>query len=85
MGVEVDQSMKSHPELAGEGIEYSWGQAKSVYRRAKLAQKKVRRTYAHWWLTVFLLMKDVGWRADKRDGATVFSLSTSLHTHLFLH
>ncbi len=40
MGVEVDRSTKSHPELAGEGIEYSWGRAKSVYRRAKLAQKK---------------------------------------------
>jgi hypothetical protein len=23
--VEVDQSTKSYPELAGEGIEYSWG------------------------------------------------------------
>jgi hypothetical protein len=25
LGVEVDRSMKSLPELAGEGIEYSWG------------------------------------------------------------
>ena len=31
LGVEVDRSTKSHPELAGEGIEYSWGRAKSVY------------------------------------------------------
>ncbi len=25
LGVEVDRSTKSHPELAGEGIEHSWG------------------------------------------------------------
>ena len=31
LGVEVDRSTKSHSELAGEGIEYSWGRAKSVY------------------------------------------------------
>jgi hypothetical protein len=31
LGVEVDRSTKSHMELAGEGIEYSWGRAKCVY------------------------------------------------------
>ena len=31
LGVEIDRSSKSHPELAGEGIEYSWGRAKYVY------------------------------------------------------
>jgi hypothetical protein len=40
LGVEVDCLTKCNLELAGEGIEYSWGQAKSVYRRAKLADKK---------------------------------------------
>ena len=45
LGVEVDRSTKSHPELAGEGIEYSWGRAKSVYRRAKLAQKKGKENF----------------------------------------
>jgi hypothetical protein len=25
LGVDVDQSTKIHPELAGGGIEYSWG------------------------------------------------------------
>ncbi len=40
LGVYVDRSTRSHLELAGEGIEYSWGRAKSVYRRAKLSQKK---------------------------------------------
>ncbi len=41
LGVEVDRSTKSHPELAGEGIEYSWGRAKCVYRRAPLEKKKL--------------------------------------------
>jgi hypothetical protein len=36
LGVEFDCSTKCHPELAGKGIEYSWGRVKSVYRRAKL-------------------------------------------------
>ena len=33
LGVEIDFSPKCHPELAGEGIEYSWGFAKRMYRR----------------------------------------------------
>jgi len=37
---EVDRSTKCHPELAGEGIEYSWGRAKGIYRRAQLSKKK---------------------------------------------
>ncbi len=39
-GVEVDRSTKCHPELAGKGIEYSWGRAKYVCRRTRLADKK---------------------------------------------
>jgi hypothetical protein len=45
LGVKVDCSMKCHPELAGKGIEYSWGLAKSVYRRAKLADKKGKEIF----------------------------------------
>ena len=45
LGVEVDRSTKSHPELAGEGIEYSWGRAKSVYRSSTLAQKKGKENF----------------------------------------
>ncbi len=45
LGVEVDRSTKSHPELAGEGIEYSWGRAKSVYQRSTLAQKKGKANF----------------------------------------
>jgi hypothetical protein len=40
LGVVVDRSTKSHPELAGEGIEYTWGRAKGVYQKARLADKK---------------------------------------------
>jgi hypothetical protein len=40
LGVVFDHSTKSHPELAGEGIEYTWGKAKGVYRNARLADKK---------------------------------------------
>ena len=45
LGVQVDRSTKCHPEMAGEGIEYSWGRAKSVYRRAKLAEKKGKENF----------------------------------------
>jgi hypothetical protein len=40
LGIEFDHLTKCHPEMAGEGIEYSWGRAKLVYQRAKLADKK---------------------------------------------
>jgi len=45
IGVVVDSTPKYHPELAGEGIEYSWGHAKGVYRRTPLAQKKGRDNF----------------------------------------
>jgi hypothetical protein len=33
LGVAVDGTPTFHAELAGEGIEYSWGYAKQLYRR----------------------------------------------------
>ncbi len=45
LGVKIDCSTKCHPEMAGEGIEYSWGRAKSVYWRAKLADKKGKENF----------------------------------------
>jgi hypothetical protein len=45
LGVEVDGSTKCHPEIAGEGIEYTWGRAKGVYRRARLSQKKGKENF----------------------------------------
>ena len=40
LGVIVDRSPKCHPEVAGEGIEYSWGCAKGKYRRLPLSDKR---------------------------------------------
>ncbi len=42
LNVEVDRSTKCHPELVGEGIEYTWGCAKGLYRKARLSDKKGR-------------------------------------------
>jgi len=43
IGVAVDATPKYHAELAGEGIEYSWGYSKSVYRHSPLSSKKGRQ------------------------------------------
>jgi hypothetical protein len=40
LGVEALIITKYHAEYAGEGIEYSWGASKTVYRRYPLASKK---------------------------------------------
>jgi len=40
LGAKALITTKYHAEYAGEGIEYSWGFAKSLYRRHPLAQKK---------------------------------------------
>ncbi len=45
MGVLVDCTPKCHCELAGEGIEYSWGCAKNYYRRLPLMEKKSKETF----------------------------------------
>jgi len=45
LGVEVDRSTKCHPELAGEGIEYTWGLAKGLYRKARLSDKKGKENF----------------------------------------
>ena len=34
LGIEMIQTPKCHPELAGRGIEYDWGRAKYHFRRA---------------------------------------------------
>jgi hypothetical protein len=36
---------KIHAELAGEGIEYSWGVTKGVYRRKPLRAKKGKESF----------------------------------------
>ena len=40
LGVTVDRTPKCHPELAGEGIEYTWGGAKGFYCRLKISEKR---------------------------------------------
>ncbi len=40
LGVEVDRSMKSHPELAGEGIEYSCGERSQFIEGQSLLKKR---------------------------------------------
>ena len=36
----VDWSPKCHPEVAGEGIEYAWAQAKSYIRRIPISRRR---------------------------------------------
>ena len=45
LGVSVLITPKFHAEMAGEGIEYSWGVAKSVYRRMPLDSKKGKTSF----------------------------------------
>jgi hypothetical protein len=45
LGVSVKITPKFHAELAGEGVEYSWGVAKGVYRRKPLNSKKGKESF----------------------------------------
>jgi len=45
MGVIVDRTPKCHCELAGEGIEYSWGCAKNYYRMLPIREKKSKELF----------------------------------------
>ncbi len=45
LGVEALITTKYHAEYAGEGIEYSWGASKAVYRRYPLACKKRKANF----------------------------------------
>ena len=45
VSISVDRTPKCHPELAGEGIEYSWGAAKNYYRRLPLKDKKGKENF----------------------------------------
>jgi hypothetical protein len=45
LGVLIDRTPKCHPELAGEGIEYSWGCAKNFYRRLPLDEKRRKEKF----------------------------------------
>jgi hypothetical protein len=43
LGEEVERSSKSHSELAGEGIEHSWGRAKCVLWKSAACPKAGKR------------------------------------------
>jgi len=45
MGVYFDCTPKCHCELAGEGIEYSWGCTKNYYQNIDLVQKKGKENF----------------------------------------
>ena len=45
MGVLVDRTPKCHAEIAGEGIEYTWGYGKNHYRRQPLSLKGKKDTF----------------------------------------
>jgi hypothetical protein len=45
LGVIVDRTPKCHCEMAGEGIEYSWGLGKNAYRRFPMADKKSKEKF----------------------------------------
>ena len=39
MGATLHRSPKYHCEIAGEGVEYSWGNAKMLYRRTPYSER----------------------------------------------
>ena len=43
--ITVDRNPRCHPELAGEGIKYSWGCTNSFYRRLPLYEKRGRDNF----------------------------------------
>ena len=45
MGILVDRTPKCHCEMAGEGVEYSWGCAKNAYRAKPIGEKRGKETY----------------------------------------
>ncbi len=45
MGVIIDRTPKCHCEMAGKGVEYSWGCAKNAYRAKPIGEKRGKETY----------------------------------------
>jgi len=45
LGATVDRTPKCHPEMAGEGIEYSWGCGKNRYRHLPINQRKTKEDF----------------------------------------
>ena len=45
LGILVDRTPKCHPEIVGEGIEYSWGCSKGAYHRVPFTEKKMKEKF----------------------------------------
>jgi hypothetical protein len=45
LGAKIDRTPKCHCELAGEGIEYSWGCAKNFFRQQPLKDKRKKENF----------------------------------------
>jgi hypothetical protein len=45
LGAKIDRTPKCHCELAGEGIEYSWGCAKNYFRQQPLKDKRKKENF----------------------------------------
>lgn len=45
LGIIVDRTPKCHCEIAGEGIEYSWGKGKNKYRGLPIKDKKTKAKF----------------------------------------
>ena len=45
MTVVVERSPKCHPELAGEGIEYTWGYSKLCLRRIPISKRRNKKKF----------------------------------------
>ena len=68
-GILIDRTPKCHCELAGKGIEYSWGCSKNVYHHLPVTEKRtkknfqglVRRSLSHELLTTECIRKFSKW------------------------
>jgi len=45
MGILIDRTPKCHCELAGEGIEYSWGCLKNFYHHLPVTEKRTKKNF----------------------------------------
>jgi len=76
MGDVVDHMPKCHCELAGEGIEYSWGCSKNAYWQLPLSEKRGKQVFRN---TVKTSCQETFWQRN------VFRNSQREHTSIFLH
>ena len=59
LGISVIISPKFHAEMAGEGIEYSWGITKGLYRRKPLNSKRSKERFKE--LVLQCTSRDILW------------------------